>query len=176
MKFSRTWEMPNANTFSIAPIAKMVNRYLKDSKVSIDPFARNSRFATYRNDMNPKTSAEYHMHAVDFVNMLYKRGVKADMALLDPPYSPTQVKEHYQSTGLEPVLSDYQNVVSPVNDALLRVLTRNAIVLSFGWNSNGMGINRGFELIEVQLVAHGRAHNDTICIAERRLKREGFGF
>jgi hypothetical protein len=43
------------------------------------------------------------------------------------------------------------------------------IVLSFGWQSAGMGIGRGYELIETMLVAHGGGHNDTICIAERKL-------
>jgi N6-adenosine-specific RNA methylase IME4 len=38
-------------------------------------------------------------------------------------------------------------------------------VLSFGWNSAGMG--DGFEREEILLVAHGGAHNDTICVAER---------
>ena len=31
-----------------------------------------------------------------------------------------------------------------------------------------MGTGRGYELVEVMLVAHGGAHNDTICIAERK--------
>lgn len=37
-------------------------------------------------------------------------------------------------------------------------------VLSFGWNSAGMG--DGFRHLELLLVAHGGAHNDTICLAE----------
>jgi hypothetical protein len=41
-------------------------------------------------------------------------------------------------------------------------------VLSFGWNSAGMGKKYGFEQIEIMLVCHGAAHNDTICLAERR--------
>jgi hypothetical protein len=31
-----------------------------------------------------------------------------------------------------------------------------------------MGKKHGFEIIEVMLVAHGGAHNDTICMAERK--------
>lgn len=42
--------------------------------------------------------------------------------------------------------------------------------LSFGWNTTGMGISRGFQIQEVLLVCHGGAHNDTICIAEKRIK------
>jgi len=75
MKFNRIWDMPNADTFSVPAIGGFVKSYLKDSRVSVDPF---------------------------------------------------------------------------------------------GWNSCGMGDRHGFEQIEILLVAHGGAHNDTICLAERR--------
>ena len=42
------------------------------------------------------------------------------------------------------------------------------IVVSCGWNSNGMGIKRGYILREVLLVAHGGNHNDTICTVEQK--------
>lgn len=38
-------------------------------------------------------------------------------------------------------------------------------MLSFGWNSAGMGLE-GFRRLEILLVAHGGAHNDTICVAD----------
>jgi hypothetical protein len=42
--------------------------------------------------------------------------------------------------------------------------------MCFGWNSSGIGIKRGFELIEVLLVCHGGSHNDTIVTVERKIK------
>jgi hypothetical protein len=33
-----------------------------------------------------------------------------------------------------------------------------------------MGRARGFEILELMLVAHGGAHNDTICVAEQRVE------
>ncbi len=57
---------------------------------------------------------------------------------------------------------------SKLRDAIDRLIVPGGVVLSFGWNSNGMGIGRGYELLEVLMVAHGGAHNDTICIAERK--------
>jgi len=50
----------------------------------------------------------------------------------------------------------------------MNVIASECIVLSFGWNSIGMGIKKGFSIIELMLVCHGRTHNDTICIAEKR--------
>lgn len=41
--------------------------------------------------------------------------------------------------------------------------------ITFGWNSNGFGKNRGFEAVEILIVAHGGHHNDTLCVVERKL-------
>ena len=41
-------------------------------------------------------------------------------------------------------------------------------MISFGWNSIGFGKNRGFEIIEILLVAHGGTKNDTIVTVERK--------
>ena len=41
MKMTRIFAMPNSETFTVAPIGDFVKRYLADSKVSVDPFARN---------------------------------------------------------------------------------------------------------------------------------------
>ena len=42
----------------------------------------------------------------------------------------------------------------------LPLLTNDAVVLSFGWNSVGFGSGLGFELEEIMLVSHGGEHND----------------
>jgi len=52
---------------------------------------------------------------------------------------------------------------------ITRVLNPKGIVMCFGWNSSGVGIRRGMELIEVLLVPHGGSHNDTICTVERKI-------
>jgi len=39
-----------------------------------------------------------------------------------------------------------------------------------GWNSNGVGKSRGFELIDGLVVAHGLHHNDTIVTVEIKIK------
>ena len=49
-----------------------------------------------------------------------------------------------------------------------QLLTVNGYFLHFGWHSNGLGKCRHAKIEEVLLVAHGRAHNDTICTAERK--------
>lgn len=171
MKFSREWAMPNADTFSVKPIGAFVRRWLAESTFSIDPFARNVSLATVTNDLNPDTSAQYHLDAEEFVRMGIGAAQKVDLVLFDPPYSPRQISECYQGIGREVTMKDTQSAVlyKRVRDAVDELLAPGAVVLSFGWSSNGMGKGRGYAIEELLLVAHGGAHNDTICIAERKL-------
>jgi hypothetical protein len=166
--------MPNSDTFSVPPIGKFVKRYLEGSMCSVDPFSRNKRWATHTNDLNPKTEAEHHMDAEEFLKMLETKGVKCDLAILDPPYSPRQISECYKELGITVGMKDTQSALlyQRVRDALAPILAPGAIVLSFGWNTVGMGKRHGCEIIEIQLVSHGGAHNDTICLAEQRMLPE----
>lgn len=170
MKFERKWAMPDHNTFDIRPIREFVMRHLKKSRVSVDPFARNNRLATHTNDLSPDTMAEHHMDAQAFLEMLARREVKADLIIFDPPYSPRQISECYKSVGLEVGMKETQSasLYQRVRKAMVPILTEDATVLSFGWNTVGMGVNRGFEIAEIMLCCHGGAHNDTICMAEKR--------
>lgn len=160
--------MPNSDTFSVAPIGEFVRRYLAGSRISVDPFARNKRWATYTNDINPGTLAECHLDASLFLATLSAIGVHADVMILDPPYSPRQITECYAAAGLKAGMRDTQSSYYTRIKAAAAVLAPDATVLSFGWNSVGMGKKYGFEPVEIQLVCHGGAHNDTICMAERR--------
>lgn len=169
MKFSRIWAMPNKNTFSIKPIHEFVHRYLEKSKCSVDPFARDNRWATFTNDLNPKTAAEYHLEAEEFLALLVKKKVQADLIILDPPYSPRQVKECYDGIGRKMATEDAWGgaMKKRRRELLWQMMAPNAVVLSFGWNTNCMG--KGFQIDEILLVPHGSDHNDTICVAESML-------
>jgi hypothetical protein len=166
----RVWAMPSANTFDIPPIRALVKSYLYGSKVSVDPFARNKRWATHTNDLNPDTAAEHHLPASDFLKMLFERGVRADFLLFDPPYSPGQAKEVYQSIGIEKLPVAIAQGWTTERDLISKLLLPKGVAISFGWNSTGIGMNRGFRIEEIMLVAHGKDHNDTICTVERKVE------
>ncbi len=170
MKMSRIWAMPNRDTFTIKPIGEFVQRFLKNSKVSIDPFARNKRWATHTNDLNPQTEAEHHMECEAFLQHLIDQKVKADLVILDPPYSPRQVKECYDHIGIKMAQTDAMGGAARKRRRALieQLVLHDAVVLTFGWDTNGMGI-KGWKIDEILLVAHGSDHNDTICMAESRL-------
>lgn len=159
--------MPNKHTFDIKPIGEFVRGYLSQSRVSIDPFSSNKKLCTYNNDL-----AFDGIDAEEFCKLIHDQKIVVDLALFDPPYSPRQMSECYKSVGLEVGMKQTQNgaLYSRVRNALLPCLSSDSIVLSFGWNSGGMGEKHGFEIIEIMLCCHGGGHNDTICLAERRVR------
>lgn len=73
-----------------------------------DPFARNSRLCTYTNDLNPATSADYHLDALNFLLMIEQFCVLADVFVLDPPHSPRQLSECYAGIGRWARMQDTQ--------------------------------------------------------------------
>ena len=166
MKMERQWAMPSMATFTIKPIAELLKRY-NAGENWIDPFAGNNSPAEITNDHNPETKATYHLEAMDFAKGL--KG-KYDGLLFDPPYSYRQVSEHYKVIGKKATQLDtstqfYNRVLNPLADKI----KKGGYCISFGWNSNGMGKNRGFEIIEILLVAHGGHHNDTIVTVEIKI-------
>ena len=166
MIINRVWAMPNKWTFQIPPIAKLLFRYVGDGKGWIDPFAGMASFAEITNDLNPNKPTIYHMEAVDFIKQLQQnyKGI-----LFDPPYSCRQVTECYQSIGLKASSMDTSsNFTSRVKDAAQDKITLGGYAISCGWNSGGFGKGRGFEIIEILLVAHGGSHNDTIVTVEQK--------
>ena len=47
-----------------------------------------------------------------------------------------------------------------------RIVKIGGKVITFGWNSGGIGYKYGFEIERILLVPHGGWHNDTICTVE----------
>lgn len=167
IKYGRAWAMPNKWTFCIPPIERLLHIYVADGKGWIDPFAGMNSPAEHTNDLNPQANSVYHMEAKDFCQML--EGTY-DGCLFDPPYSPRQIKEVYESIDIANSFENTQSDFwSKPKDIISRKIKAGGIVICFGWNSGGFGRKRGFELKEILLVAHGGAHNDTIVTVERKL-------
>ena len=169
----REFSMPNSETFSLPPVSRLLDRWFPmalSSPVIVDPFARNSTRGTVTNDLNPNTTAQFHMLAEDFVQN-HVPDSSADVVLFDPPYSPRQIAEVYQQIGRQCGTKETQNarLYKTVKDGLDRMLKPGGIAVCCGWNSMGFGIGRGYEMLEILLVPHGAAHNDTIVTVERKL-------
>ena len=158
--------MPNHNTFSIAPIKNMIDLHLTDG-IWLDPFSRNSPFKQkcITNDLCCDFDADYHLEALDFLRLFQDNSV--DGVLFDPPYSPRQISECYKQVGREVHMKDTQSsFYGDRKKEVARALKKGGKVISFGWNSGGIGKTLQMELTHVLLVPHGGAHNDTICTVE----------
>lgn len=173
VRFHRAWAMPSADTFSIRPIKHLLRRHLVGHRVIVDPFARNAMWGTHRNDLNPDTAAQWHLDAPAFCELLQCQGVTADAVLFDPPYSPRQVADCYQRVGRVVGKPETQNAKlnAQVKDGLAAILRPDGIAICCGWNSGGFGKGRGFALLEVLVVCHGGAHNDTLVTVEKKERR-----
>lgn len=164
----RATAQPNRATFSIQPIRDWIYPFSTSLLRSVDPFARNAKLARITNDLDHETSARHHLDAREFLKQLVSDGERADLVFFDPPYSPRQVKECYGRIGRSVGQTDTQNarLYRECRELIDEIVIPGGVVLSFGWNSVGMGT--GWNRISTLLVCHGGAHNDTICVADRK--------
>ncbi len=140
----RIWAMPNKKTFQIKPIKELLKEEMPIGARVLDPFP-----------------FEYKEDATDMMNKINNETY--NYAVFDPPYSPRQLKECSKRKG------EYDTNASTWSnwkDLLSRKIKIGGKVISFGWSSQGMGINRGFEIQRILLVPHGGQHNDTIVVVE----------
>ena len=151
MMIKRVWAMPNHRTFDI----KAIKEFIKENIGSdyVDPF--------------PYPFKE------DAITYLKKIETNSKLSLVfDPPYSQRQLKEMYHSNGLSldhPMNNSYW---SNCKKEIARIIKPNGKVISFGWNSGGIGKKNGFEIEKILLVNHGSQHNDTICTLEVKATSE----
>lgn len=168
MEILKKWAMPNKNTFTIKPIKEIVEHYVSQSEVIIDPFANSCSYGTITNDLNPEFDTTYHLDALEFLKTIPSES--ADLVLYDPPYSITQAGEHYRSYGKEKLKISVTNMKywASVKDNIARILKPSGYVISCGWNTNGLGKGRGFEMEKILIVSHGGSKNDTLVTVERK--------
>jgi len=184
--FRRYFARANHWTFQIGPIKELLKEYVGDGKNWIDPFAGMNSPAEFRNDHNPRMNAQWHLEAEHFClgmaegalgyNPSSENGPfiypppPFDGVIFDPPYSYRQVSEHYQMMGMKASQRDTSyNFYGRVMNAIAPAIKSGGLAISFGWNSNGFGKGRQFEIIDGIIIAHGLHHNDTIVTVERKL-------
>ena len=145
MRMDRVWAMPNARTFTIKPIARLLRKEFDGPYV--DPFPY-----------------PYKRDALEFLRGLPDASVRR--LAFDPPYSQRQLREMYDNAGMALNHKMDNSYWSHLRNEIERVMEPGGKVISFGWQSCGIGRTRGFEITRIMLVAHGSQHNDTICTVE----------
>jgi uncharacterized protein (DUF2235 family) len=172
MIINKKWHMPNKNTFSIKPFSNLIYKYINNG-TWLDPFCRNSVFKNkcITNDLNPNIEANYNLDALEFLKLFDDSCI--DGVLLDPPYSPRQVKECYDSIGKKVTADDTKiSFWSNIKKEIARVVKPGGTVISFGWNTNGIGKKNYFKTLEILIVSHGSMHNDTLAVVEKKIHEQ----
>ena len=145
IKFERHWCMPSHKTFTIKPFKELIEKELGNEYV--DPFPY-----------------PFKQDAIEYLKTIPTKSVR--YSVFDPPYSQRQLKEMYHNNGLSftyPMNSSYWGVCKKEYGRIMKPAGK---VISFGWNTNGIGKKYGFEITKIVLVAHGSQHNDTIATVE----------
>lgn len=168
----KVWAMPSRNTFTIPPIKRLIETIISGEMTIVDPFANNSTIGNITNDLNPEFTTDYHMDALEFLKTLDDE--IADVVLFDPPYSITQASECYKSYGKDKLEVNVANMRywKLCKDNIARILRPNGYVVCCGWNSNGLGKGRGFEMRHILIVNHGGSKNDTLVTVEQKIATE----
>ena len=166
---TKSWAMPNSKTFTIPPIKEFVENEVKKGGVIIDPFANSCTYGTITNDLNPEFDTTCHLDALEFLKNIDNE--TADLVLYDPPYSISQAAEMYKSYGKEKLSISVANMKywAECKNNIARITKRGGRVICCGWNTNGIGKNRGFEMTEVLIVSHGGSKNDTLVTLEYKM-------
>jgi len=147
-------------TFDVKPIRDWVE--LNCVGYTLNLFAGKTKLNIneVRNDLDNDAIFDFQMDALQFVREW--KGEKFETVLLDPPYAYRKSMEMYKGIKASPFRQ--------LKDEILRILKTNGIVITFGYHSVSMGINRGFIVDKVALFSHGGAIHDTIATIEIKIK------
>ena len=163
MEVNRTWCMPSIWTFGMKPISPLFQKY-NVGKGWVDPFAGEKSPAEYRNDIEGRGNPS-QMDALEYLKTLSTDTFCG--VLFDPPYSTEQCLRRY--TPKHAGTAGRAEYWAKCKDEIARITTKDAICISFCWDSVGIGKNRGFQIIEVLLICHGACHNDTIVTIDKKM-------
>ncbi len=162
MHIERVWAMPSIWTFSVKPIKNLIDKYITTNWA--DPFAGTTSPADITNDIEADRGALYTMDALDFLKHLADSSING--VLFDPPYSVEQCLRRY--TPKHGGTAGRAEYWAKCKNEIARILKPEGVAISFGWDSTGIGMKRGFVIEEILLVCHGACHNDTIVTVDRK--------
>lgn len=120
-----------------------------------------------RVDLQDYMPAHYHMDALAFVLMAKEKGMMFDTVIFDPPYNLRKSREKYMGI--------YTSELRRIKTELPNIMNMGGTIICYGYDTTGMGRQRGFELIKICIVNHSGDHNDTLCTIEKKIQSSLFG-
>jgi len=166
MLFEYLWCMPNQWTFQIPEVQAILNRLIHKHKRILIPFAGMFRFP---NSLTPKDITYIDIDTTRPQPCLYGDCLEVmaqrlegnyDLIISDPPFCFYQAIHTYGNSKMQDI--------SKCKELYDQLLTSNGQILHFGFNSTGMGQNRGYIKEKIWLLNHGGSHSDTIILLESK--------
>ncbi len=156
--------MPNKWTFGIPYIKNYLEMLCADKRILL-PYAGMTRLrtpsASLYIDIDPDVKPDIVSDCKDILpKLLRNKDVNYDIVLLDPPFSAHQAIRKYGNKKM----SD----LSVIKDYCAEILSEGGVVVTFGFNSTGMGKKRGFIKDELHIFNHGGNHNDMFMLKEHK--------
>ena len=158
MKFIYFKQPPRKYTFEMPKIKQYIEEISKGNVLNLFAGKIRLNINEIRVDIDNKYNPTYNMDAFKFIKTT---NMKFDTIILDPPYNIRKAREKYNN--------NYIGSFTKIKNELVKIITKNGIIITFGYDSNGMSECRGFEKKEIWLICHGGDHNDTIVTVERKI-------
>lgn len=161
--FTYLVQPPKRYTFEMPKLLKWTIQNCKGKTLNL--FAGKIRLSgvdEIRVDLNKEMLADYYMDAYEFVLLAKEKEWKYDTIIFDPPYNLRKSREKYFGV--------YTSKLRKIKTVLPNIINIGGTVISYGYDSVGMGKTRGFAKTQLCLVCHGGDHNDTICLIEKKVQ------
>ena len=119
----------------------------------------------------------------NLLTLQIKMNTQGDVVLLHPPCSLLQVKQVYNSTGVDkkvyiPEVCHGRIVIAKCPEHVCTESAKtawvdcsdpNGVALMFVWCFNGSGVDRDCRKLEMIIFGHGGAHHHAIVVGERKM-------
>lgn len=164
LPFRRIRTRASTWTFEPNPVRRYVEAWLEGRVLNLFAGATKLRHndEIIRNDLDPKRDADYHFDAVKAHEQFEANSF--DMALLDPPWNSRKSREKYRG--------EYQGHFTAVKDAVKGLVRPGGHILTVGYDTVGMGKQRGYEPIAVASLCYGGDIDDALILVEQRQEHD----
>ena len=160
MEFTYLTQPPKRYTFQQPKLKKWIEKQCRGKTLNLFAGMTKLNINEIRVDNDKDATADYYMDVLEFVYFA-KGKMKFDTVILDPPYTFRKSKEKYNG--------GYIGSFPKLKNALLSILSKEAIIITLGYDTVGMSKSRGFEKKAICIICHNGDHKDTLCLVERRI-------
>jgi len=166
MIINRIWVMPSKWTFTMPPIKRLFMKYSVGVGYA-DPFSGENSPAEFTNDIEGRGNKS-ELDGLEFLKTFNDNSISG--VLFDPPYSVEQCLRLY--TPKHNGTAGRAEYWAKCKDEIKRIVIPGGLVMSFCWDSTGIGKGRNFKILEIMLLCHGACHNDTIVTVEEKVPQQ----